>query len=273
MKTSTTVLLAATAALVGVGIAGQAGSLGAGRAEKGAAAPPARTQTKSSERKYNPVSESRRAEVNRAWSSAREALIEAQASFDKGDYRTAEQLARQSIALAPMIDGVQQAPMGASYLLTGDVRMELGDYAGALSQYKVAEGSTWRPAQGLNVAICYARLGRLAEARKLYSERQILQYNGIAKADLPGTDTATSLEASLLLARGLDRYFAGRFSQALKDFEATKPLARNNPVAAYYSGMALSFLNRGKEAALEFQTAAKNGRGDLAKDAVARSRG
>lgn len=212
------------------------------------------------------------AEIAEAWSSAREALGNAQKSYDAGDYLSAEALARKSIALAPSIRGQRQDPMGAAYLLIGDARMEMGDYAGALSQYEVGAGTTWRPAENLNVALCYSRLGKAGKARAMYSDEMILGYGGIAKADLPGTANAASLQASILLARGLDRYFASRWPQALKDFEAAQAIVPKNAVAAYYKGMALSFMNRRSEAVASFETAAATGSGAFTADAKSRSR-
>lgn len=201
---------------------------------------------------------------NRLWQPAYEALAQGVSQLEKGDPKAAEALAHRCIALTPKGD----QPMGAADLLISDSRMEAGDYEGALAHYKKGSRTTWQAGQGLNVPICLIRLGRVKEARALHSDEQILKYNLISKADLPGTSNARTLEASLLLARGLDRYFSSHYEKALQDFEAAQELAPGNAVAAYHGGKALLSMGRMAEAKEMFRVAVKNGKSEFVKDAA-----
>jgi tetratricopeptide (TPR) repeat protein len=208
------------------------------------------------------------AQRNHLWAPARKELYKGWALMKKGDFAGAETAARKCIDLTPDTE----KPLGGAYFLIGDALMEKGDYQNALTSYNRGSGNTWRAGQDLSTAICLVRLGRFDEARAAYSDEKILKYNLISKADLPGIANARALEASLLLARGLDRHFSNLDLLALEDFKAVKRLAPNNPIAAYHSAKALESLGRRDEAIADYKIAAKSGKSEFAKDAISQIR-
>ena len=113
-----------------------------------------------------------------------------------------------------------------------------------------------------------ALLGNDEMARQFYSDQSILQYSSISPRDLPGTNTHQTLEASILLAQGLDEYLTSRQQEAFEDFNIATKLARRNGLAPYYAAKCLLELKRFQEAIPYFEQAAKYGRGRLAEEAT-----
>ena len=110
-------------------------------------------------------------------------------------------------------------------------------------------------------------------AKRFYSDQAVLQYSSIKAEDLPGTNNPQSLEASILLARGLDAFFSDRNQEALADLDAAGRLAPRNGLIPYYAGMSLVHTNRAAEATPYFRRAAQYGRGRIAQDAQRRAAG
>jgi tetratricopeptide (TPR) repeat protein len=211
----------------------------------------------------NPVSPEAAEAMRRKWLPAYDALTEGRSRLESGDLAGAEKSARRCIELTPK--GSKR--LGVARFLIGDVRMESGDYEGALEFYRGGSANDWRYANPFNVAICLIRLDRHKEARPMYSDKQLLKFNGIAKADLPGTGDPRAFEASVLLARGFSRYFSGHEKQALQDFEAVDGLAPGNPIAAYYRGKTLLATGRMAEAKAQFRVAVKSGKSGFVEEA------
>lgn len=152
--------------------------------------------------------------------------------------------------------------------LLGDIYFAQEKYQKALEVYHVADRYTDSTTLHFNAALCYLRLGNYEAARRFYSDQSLLQYSSIKPEDLPGTDTPHSLEASILMARGLDAFFSDRNQEALNNLDAAGKLAPRNGLIPYYAGMSLLHMNRTLEAGPYFQKAAQYGHGKMAEDAA-----
>ena len=80
----------------------------------------------------------------------------------------------------------------------------------------------------LNVALAYVRLGNYLQAKKFYSDQDVLQYKSIKAEYLPGTDNIRLLEASILLGRGLDTFFTGQKEESFDNFAAANKIVPEN---------------------------------------------
>jgi len=188
---------------------------------------------------------------------------QAQEQYAFSDLAGAEASCFQALNAAPVIQGQKQPPPFVDLLL-GQIYLRGGQYAKAISWLQGAKSHTVTSGLDLDLALAYVRLGDYNNASRLYSDQSVLQ-------DLPGTDSPSALEASILLARGLDVYFEHRHDEALVDFQAAHRLAPDNAVIACYCAYILSEEGRHSEATLLFQHAAATGRGALASEAKGRA--
>lgn len=222
-----------------------------------------------------PKSQKRNPMSREAADTRLQAMAPSLAALDQGRERLRQGDARGALALARRADDLlPEGYLGRGFaaILAGDAKMAMGDYAGALDAYYESGRTSWSAGVGLNAALCLVRLGRLDEARSGYSDKMVLGFTVLSKGDLPGTANARALEASLLLARGLDHYYSDREAEALPDFEAAIRLAPGSVGAAYYQARALEQLGRTEEAKAVFDRVAKTGSGNVAKDAAIRAR-
>jgi len=199
---------------------------------------------------------------------------QAEADYQSGDLAGAEAACFQAFSAAPVIQGQKQQPPFVDLLL-GRIYLKGGQYAKAIQWLQGAKLHTVTSGLNLDLALAYARLGDYKNASRFYSDQASLQYHFAGKdvlpQDLPGTDTPQALEASILLARGLDVYLEHRDDEALVEFQAAHRLAPDNALIAYYCAYILSEEGRHSEAAPLFQRAADTGRGAIAKEAKSRA--
>lgn len=191
-------------------------------------------------------------------------MQQARSLMRAGDLSGAERVCLEAV------DVFQGTPSVASaQQLLGEIYLAGGQNEKALRSFHAGNQYTQNPTLSLDVALAYCRLGNYEQARRFYSDQAILQYHVAGKdinpQDLPGTDSPQSLEASILLARGIDAFFEARKDDALADFATAAHLGEENPLIHYYNGMALLHQGRYAEAAPHFQAAASSGHGPLAK--------
>ena len=195
-----------------------------------------------------------------------EAFGLAQSRYYAGDLIGAEQAARSVIPLAV---GISPGAQADARTLIGKIRMRQGKYQEALDWI----GADWQ--QGADssldaeVALCYVRLGNTTKARQFYSDEAAIRYDSsLTIQDLPGTRNRQMLEASILMARGLQKYAtASGQAEALTDFETALQIVPNNGLAAYYAAKSLIALGRQEEAGPYFVKAVENGRGKFVENA------
>ena len=195
-----------------------------------------------------------------------EAMRQAELLFRKHDLTGAENAAKESMRLAWEAGA---GDVGSSRNLIRKIRMQQGKYQEALEWI----GADWQQGADssldLDVALCYVRLGNTTKARQFYSDENTLRYaSSLTVQDLPGTRNRKMLEASILIARGIDKFFrATGEKEALADFDAALTLAPQNGLAAYYAAQSLVVLGRRTEATPYFIKAAQNGHGTFVKQA------
>ncbi len=201
---------------------------------------------------------------------------EAHDLFVSGDLPGAEQAANASLAAAPIING-RQAKMPLVRQLLGKIYLAEGRNQDALNAFQSCYHNIADAGQNLDIAIAYARLGNYEQAKHFYSNRAITQYRlsqePLLPEGLPGTADLKHLEASALLARGIDAFFSGQKQEAFNDLEAAGRLAPANGLIPYYQGMALLHMNRRSEILPYFARAATFGHGEVATEAQQRLSG
>lgn len=194
-----------------------------------------------------------------------------QVLYAAGDFTGAEQAYLNAIDAAPVVDG-QKQDMPFVKVLLGQAFLKDGKYDEAIHWLGGARNntSTVGGGMGLDLALAYLRAGDYKSAAQLYSDGATLQYHLAGKdvlpQDLPGTDTPQALEASILLARGLDAYFESRKDDALADFQAAHRLRPGNALIAYHCGELLSRSGHGAEA-VPLLEKAETGRGVIGSEA------
>ncbi len=199
---------------------------------------------------------------------------EARALLASGDLSGAERAALGALAATPNVQGGIR-PLHTLPLLLGDIYLREGKYEKALQWYLPSRQNVWRMGGGLNldVALCYARLGNYEQARRFYSDQELLQYSSIHSEDLPGTDSPQALEASIQMARGMDAFLSGRKQEAFEDMGEAARLAPADGLIPYYQGMSLVHMGRYSETLPYFARAATFGHGKVARDSQSRIAG
>ncbi len=203
------------------------------------------------------------------WAESDRQLKKARSLYEAGDLTGAEQACFAAVgATPPAPNGQKLRPPASIAFLLGDIYLRQGKYQKALACYLPASQRAWR-AGGVNLdaALCYARLGNDKMARRFYSDKVLLQYRAFQKGGLPGTSNRRSLEASILLARGMNAFISGRKQAAFENLDAAGKLAPSNELIAYYSGMSLVHMHRYAESAPYFRRAAQLGHGKRAANA------
>lgn len=194
---------------------------------------------------------------------------QAETDYQSGDLVGAEAACFQAFSAAPTIHGQKQQPPFIGLLL-GRIYLKGGQYAKAVSWLQRMKPHTVTSGLDLDLALAYVRLGDYKNASRFYSDGATLQYHFAGKdvlpQDLPGTDTPGMLEASILLARGLDAYYEARRDDALVDFQAANRLAPNNALIAYHCATILSEKGQVTKAAALYARAA-TGRALIAREA------
>jgi tetratricopeptide (TPR) repeat protein len=219
--------------------------------------------------KGTPTDPEGEARYRKAIEPTEHSLRTAQDLYRSGDLVGAERAARETITLAA---GLSPLAQELARRLVGQIRMQQGRYKDALEWL----GADWLAGKDarldLDIALCYVRLGNYTKAKRFYSDKALLRYTSIQPEDLPGASNPQSLEASILLARGLDKFFtASGQMDALSDLNAAGRLAPRNGLISYYAGMSLVHMDRPAEAAPYFRRAAQYGRGKIAQDAQKRA--
>jgi tetratricopeptide (TPR) repeat protein len=211
-----------------------------------------------------------KAEEDAAYAPSDAFRKQAQALYESGDLAGAEAACLNALDSPPIIRG-QRMPVPFVAHLLGQVYLKGGQYEKAIHWLRGARLNTTAVGGGLDLdlALAYARLGDYTNARRFYSDGASLQYlsdgEGVLPQDLPGTASPSALEASILLAHGLDVYFEHRHDEALVDFQAAHQLAPDNALIAYYCATILSEKGHLSEAAPLYERAA-TGRGKIGEE-------
>ena len=196
---------------------------------------------------------------------------EAVSLYQSGDTTGAEAACLNALNAPPVIQGQpQHVPFVAELL--GKVYLKEGQYEKAVQWLQAARPNTAGGSLNLDLALAYIRLGNYKQAQERYSDQATLRYYPQGNSqDLPGTDSPSNLEASILLARGLDAYLEHRYDDALPDLQRANQLAPSNALIAYHCAQILTDKGRYSEAASMYKTAAATGHGAIGEEARRRS--
>ena len=192
---------------------------------------------------------------------------------EAGDLKGAEAACIDALNSPPIIRGQPQHVPFVAQLL-GQIYLKDGQYEKAVQWLQGARPNTAGGSLNLDLALAYVRLGDYAHAQECYSDRATLRYYSEGTSqDLPGADSPQALEASILLARGLDAYLEHWYDDALPDLQRANKLAPGNAVIAYHCAQILNEKGRYAEAAPLYEIAAARGHGIIGDDAKRRSAG
>jgi tetratricopeptide (TPR) repeat protein len=160
-------------------------------------------------------------------SSSRARIQEARTLFSAGNNTKAKAECQAALAVAPRLNGAVHAP-DAKQLL-GEIYYTEGNYKQALYWFGDRAKNTKDDRQDFDIALCYVRLGDFQTARRHYSHDLVYRNSSsTTAADLPVIRDLKSLEASILLARGLDHDMTGQMKEASADYDAAARLAPDN---------------------------------------------
>lgn len=202
------------------------------------------------------------------WEPVYAAVKEGESRLASGDFAGAEQSARRALE----IEAAAGLPNGQGHFLIADSLMGRKQFGKALEHYRKGSLNSWRLGIQYDLAFCLFKAGHIAEARKMASSESFVRGASLTKADLPGVDNANTLEATLLLCRGMDLRIGNRSAQALQNIEAASRLAPNNAAVLYYKARTLEDLNRRPEAKVIYKSLTKTAKGKIAEDSAVRAR-
>ncbi|MFY9234332.1 MAG: CDC27 family protein [Fimbriimonadaceae bacterium] len=190
-----------------------------------------------------------------------EARQDAEWYLETGDLANAEPLARRAV------DSSGGTDAEAARKVLAKIHMLRGEYEPAAELLKANHIPGKNAGYDPDLALCYARLDRLDEAREWFSTEKFTRYGSFRfqGEDMPGTDTRTNLEASILLARGIK--FTSYPERNLDDLQAASKLAPTNAAIAYFLARSFFELGRSQDAKPYFEFAAQNGHGALKREA------
>ena len=168
---------------------------------------------------------------------------------------------------------MQPLPDTTGYQLLGEIYLKGGQNQKALQSFQTTSRHTQNTRLGLNAALAYCRMGDYEHARQFNPDPLILQHTiggkSLDRADLPGTDNLNDLEASILLARGMDAASTCDFEEAIANYQAASRYASVNPLIHYFwadalfADTTLGHQDRTAEAVSHFEAAAKRAHGVL----------
>lgn len=114
------------------------------------------------------------------------------------------------------------------------------------------------------LGISLIRLGRLQEARNLYTPRLFIVkdvYDGCDTPFLPDPKDAVSLECCFRLVRGINQYFHADSHHAIIELQEADRLIPHSPLTSFYLGASLKDMDRVAEAKKYMLDAIKLGSG------------
>ncbi len=152
----------------------------------------------------------------------------ARSLFEAGKNAEAKAACQEAFNLAPKFNGKPFAP--DTKQLMGDIHYAEGNYKQALYWFGDRAKNTKDDQQDFDIALCYVRMGDYQEAKRHYSHQLVFRNSSLTKeVDLPVIRDLKSLEASILLARGLDYYVTSNQEKASEYYDAAALLAPSNP--------------------------------------------
>ena len=215
----------------------------------------------------NPPSKEMQAQMNAAYAQSDAFYKQATALSQAGDLKGAEAACIDALNSPPIIRGQPQHVPFVAHLL-GQIYLKDGQYQKAVYWLQGAHPNTAGGSLNLDLALAYLRLGDYAHARECYSDQATLRYcSDQTSEDLPGTASPQALEASILLARGVDAFLEERNDDALPDLQRANQLAPSNPVIAYQYAQVLSRKKQYSEAMPLYRLTALKGHGRISDDA------
>ena len=190
-----------------------------------------------------------------------------------GQILAAEEECRKAVALSPRISTPSTGPVIANseaVKLLGEIYLREGKNREALKTFLPSLPHTAGSGPNLNVVIAYCRLGDFQNAKRYYSDSMIQtvkhewqSFGGLSDADIPGTRTLATLEASALYSIGLDIRAEARVEEALEYLLAAERLVPKNPLIAHAVAGTYMRLHNPEEAWPRYQTVMARGHGTL----------
>jgi len=185
----------------------------------------------------------------------------------------AEETCYRALSISPKWNG---EPMSSTaFQLLGDIYREEGRYSESLEPYFKARQHTQDSELDLGIALTYLKMGDLKNARKFYDEKKHFGYGldlslgkrGVFLAALPGTETAKTMEASILYAWGCEKSSHADIEESVPYFKKALLLVPHNPLIAYKCASDLASFYRSKEAVPYWARATVFGKGYIAEKA------
>jgi len=206
----------------------------------------------------NPMRREVREHLNVLMTRSRQAEKHARQLLRGGNFAEAEVECRRAMALSPIING--KPWYGNTPQLLGEINLAQGNNQEALVSFLEARVSTHSLMLDLNTALAYCRLGNFGMAKKHYPSQTIVNLtDGKSLAEWPQGDDLRSLEASILLAQGLDAASSADATGALPYLRAAGKLAPQNWFIAEQTAYALDYLNRRDDAVPYYRRAIELG--------------
>lgn len=199
---------------------------------------------------------------------------------EEGKLAEAYKSYQQAVALCDALH--VQKDKSEIYFL-GHVYLREGQNQNALNCFREVFPLGENPALYLDMALVYCRLDNFKRAQFLYISTTVQQslsdffrsdfflpYGDDAKLSeesMPDVMDTQDLQANILLAGGIHRLRTGIYAEAIENFQAADKLRPETPLVHYCWALALSRLNKNKEAIPHFQFAILHGDATLMKSA------
>lgn len=182
---------------------------------------------------FNGMSDETRAKMNAMVKPSNDLEDEARALYQAGDIKGSERVCAESIRRSARAEG--KVWNTTAMQLMGEILIRQGKNREAIPYLKESFnfGGAGVVAH-LDLSIAYCRLKEYRNALKHYSDRAILTHIEDAfprsAENLPGTRSLVSLEASALLARGIEDYFSRGSDWTLPYLSEAERLVPHNPL-------------------------------------------
>ncbi|GEM_PF-2805932 len=181
-----------------------------------------------------------------------------------------------SVGLTQRFSGQARGLQRDARLLIGRIRMKQGFYNEALQIFRADWRENSDKRVDLDIALCFARSGNDAMARKFAPKENLTSYlSDDVLTELPDTGTSKALEARIVFARGAEAFMRSEYQEAFANFKTASQMFPDNGVLAYYTGKMLTELKRNREAIVYYRIAMQrlDGNSRLLADAKEREQG
>ena len=207
---------------------------------------------------YNPLDDDTIRRLDAASARVKERVDDARRLLESGDSEGAKAKAMTAFDVAPVWNGVPRAETAERLL--GEIAYAQKNYREALRWFSKYGENTMDERLVYDIALCYVQMRDYGNAKRCYSHDLIYENSSMTVAtDLPVVHNLQSLEASILMARGLEYNSIGQHKKAISDYDAASRLAPDNAWVRFRKGESLRFSGRHEDAKVAYREAARLG--------------